>query len=718
MARSTKLPAQRKFSLGVQVPLLDAADNGTRPAVAVYAFSPGGALLAQAPVDAQGQAELTLGIGGEAAGVRLLAGPAGDDKRPDLEALLRRGAFEQHLRIEPNAERLQVELALPSDIWRPWLGSRCLVKGTLQKRVVRDGITVDMPVCRATVEIYEVDPIHILIPKIPKDLLDRLREVVVGPIPRPDPGPYTRSDLVALNPQPLPPHPGPDAPPFMRTMMTRAAQPAVAELSATARSAMQDASANTSLRLAAASGSDQAFRQSLVDNALLIRPLLCWLHPQLVTMQRIGTAFTDDCGHFRTTIFKSIFNPDQPDLYFKATQRLFGFFDVTIYAPTPVACHTWWDYVCGTEVSLYTHHPLAITCAPCPPIIAGDNWVLFMAIGNFPLSRIHGTGQALGAPTPANLGLTDGGAPWGGTLRPRLEFDNSLRDTLGVRYYRLAWKRDGESAAAYKPLTAAINRHYAHMVGTDLVLDAYTLGPQTVGTQGSLYEIPPTLPPLGQWSLPDVVEDTASGKFDTVNADGTAIMDGKVQVRVELFDLAGNPVDIGALGIRYFVPTSTDLSGTVHTVDAASQGLVAGNMMVITLHVNNEACAASTAAPAIGGATADPCCGVLEYAQGSTVSMAWTASHPHGYASYSFGVVRGINGVFSAGGAVGGGSFSATRTVNQLLNDNLPAGCAVDGCPVAGFSENLYVAASAFDGWSRQSQYDASAVRAFVLAPV
>jgi hypothetical protein len=166
------------------------------------------------------------------------------------------------------------------------------------------------------------------------------------------------------------------------------------------------------LQLAAAAGSELAFRQALIDHPALVRPLLCWLHPQLVTMQRIGTAFTDDCGHIRTTIFKSISNPDQPDLYFKATQRLFGFFDVTILAPTPIACHTWWDYVCGSEVSLYTSDPLAITCAPCPPIVAGNNWVLFMAIGNHPLSLIHGSGAALGPTTPANRGLTSSGAPW------------------------------------------------------------------------------------------------------------------------------------------------------------------------------------------------------------------------------------------------------------------------------------------------------------------
>ena len=58
-----------------------------------------------------------------------------------------------------------------------------------------------------------------------------------------------------------------------------------------------------------------------------------------------------------------------------------------------------------------------------------------------------------------------------------------------------------------------------------------------------------------------------------------------------------------------------------------------------------------------------------------------------------------------------------TRTVYQLMNDNLPPGCAEGGCTVAGFSENLHVYAMATDGWSRQSQYDDGDVRAFVLAP-
>ena len=38
-------------------------------------------------------------------------------------------------------------------------------------------------------------------------------------------------------------------------------------------------------------------------------------------------------------------------------------------------------------------------------------------------------------------------------------------------------------------------------------------------------------------------------------------------------------------------------------------------------------------------------------------------------------------------------------------------------CNVGGFAEYVYVAATMNNGWGRQSQYDASAAIAFVLAP-
>jgi hypothetical protein len=184
---------------------------------------------------------------------------------------------------------------------------------------------------------------------------------------------------------------------------------------------------------------------------------------------------------------------------------------------------------------------------------------------------------------------------------------------------------------------------------------------------------------------------------------------------VELFDVAGAPVNVAASGIQYFVPTSTDLGGTIQTALASSLGLVVGNTMIITLHVNNEPCSANIAAPTIGGSEADDCCGVLQYSGSASVLMGWTGNHPHGFASYSFGVVRGVRSVYSNSGTVVG-ALSVSRSVAQLMSDNLPATCT-QPCTIAGFSENLYVTAMATDGWSPQTQYDRGAVRAFVLAP-
>lgn len=679
-----KVP-HRRVTIAVDAPLIDAKAAEDRPSTAAYAFSSGGRFLGRTPLDEKGLARLEIEASAEAAGVRLLVGPVMSDDTPNLAELVRRGAQERHLRIDPEAAQAKVSLKLPPDIWRCWLGRFCVVKGTAVKRVVVHGVAKDFPVCNATVEIYEVDPISVIIPKIPKDILDRLRHIVLTPIPVP----------------PIPPGPGPDPVPFAaRSIALGAGNAPTPEPMAL--------TLDPSLRAAALAGSDLTLRRELIVNAEVVRPILCWYFPHFVVKHLIATTETDDCGHFRETILQSCNNHDQADLYFKLKQQIFGPGLKTIYAPTPVACHTWWNYVCGTEVTLHVTDPLAITCQPCPPVIAGDNWVLFMAIGNHPLSKIYGTSEDHPVTDASQLGLTTDGAPWGGLLRPRIEFDNALR-AMGVDFYRLSWKRDTD--VAYTPLSGTVNRHYAHKVGTALMVDAYNLGPKTKGAEGNLFEIPPALPPLGQWSIPDAVEDTTSGKLDT-----TAIADSKIQLKLELFDSAGAPVNIGAKGIRFFVPTSEDLSGTVETENATTLGLVSGNAMIITLRVNNEKCTASIAAPTIGTAVADPCCGVLGYSGGETVGLAWQASHPHQFANYSFGIVRGASGVASQGGAVAGGSFSIAPTVDDLMNTNLPPGCASGGCTVAGFSEQLYVATTATDGWGRQAQYDASAVRAFVLA--
>jgi hypothetical protein len=364
--------------------------------------------------------------------------------------------------------------------------------------------------------------------------------------------------------------------------------------------------------------------------------------------------------------------------------------------------------------------------------VAPNNWVLFMAIGNTSVWRTHGanTTTKVGAAghDPDLYGLVDGSNPWGGTLRPRLEFDNSLRSDLGVMHYRVSYKRATDPDTEWQHSTEAVNRHYTHEVGGDLILEQFPLGPNTVGTTPHLYLIPPALPPEGQWSIPNAVLDTQSAVIPTtavapgVGFDGAGMpagpdQGGLWQIRVELFDAAGNLVDPEALGIKWRVPESNDLTGTIPTEDAATLGLVnaALNCMILTVRVDNNPCAAAIAAPTLDGSAAADECGVMDYTgKLQIVAMPFTALQRNRFATYAFAVQRGAVSPpevsVSGEAAPNAPSMPAapTETVANLL----------DSCTTAGFAEHVYVWHLATDGWSRQSQYDASDIRAFVLAPL
>jgi hypothetical protein len=460
----------------------------------------------------------------------------------------------------------------------------------------------------------------------------------------------------------------------------------------------------------------------------------------------VATTHTDECGHFQTIFYKGFNNPDTPDLYFKAKQKLFGFLNVYIYAPTPIGCHTWWDYKCGTEVNLFSSSPWAQTCSPCPPVIGpngADRWVAFMAIGGHSLNRIYGTeSNPTITTTTTNIGLTVNGKPWGGMLLPRLVFSNAL-EAAGVRYYQISWRKG--SSGTFLPLTGQVHHYYRHDVATPTGnLPSWSpelLGPHNNVDDGTgnfvtnMFKIPfPSVAPAGGvWDVPpdinEIKEHLASAKFPTreiapgmhYDSNGNLVgtdTSGKYQLQVQLFDGDGQLIDIDALGIVFAVPEDQDNLYSINTVDAATLGLVSGNAMVITLHVDNNLCYANIEPPTISTVEADPCCGVLQYQAGDEVNLSFQAKHPHNFASYSFAVVRGANLVTtSSAGQVGSATVNLSFPVNYLLNTNLPEGCVAGGCPVAGFSENLHVNSIATDGWSDElNEYDDSDVRAFVLA--
>ena len=156
---------------------------------------------------------------------------------------------------------------------------------------------------------------------------------------------------------------------------------------------------------------------------------------------------------------------------------------------------------------------------------------------------------------------------------------------------------------------------------------------------------------------------------------------------------------------------STNLSNGQRTIGVEfinGSGTLIETSNSVMICVNNQQCVAALATPTLNGNAADPNCGLLHYTGVTSmpVTMPLTATHPANFATYSFQVVKGVNQIVGVGGPV--------PAPSPLTN---PASTLLGSCSIAGFGEYLYVAATATNGWSRQSQYDASAAIAFVLAP-
>lgn len=174
---------------------------------------------------------------------------------------------------------------------------------------------------------------------------------------------------------------------------------------------------------------------------------------------------------------------------------------------------------------------------------------------------------------------------------------------------------------------------------------------------------------------------------------------------------------------------STALTNAMHTIKLQflnSSGSVMPSLVAIplTIEVNNQDCIAVLQPPMLNTtptATSADSCGVLHYGSNktTTVALAFTASQPAEYASFSFSLVRGVTNLAAppppavalplpsgpVTAAPGDSPVSPAPTVNQLLGS----------CPTAGFAAEVYVAASMTNGVGRQSQYDAEALMGFVL---
>jgi hypothetical protein len=370
-------------------------------------------------------------------------------------------------------------------------------------------------------------------------------------------------------------------------------------------------------------------------------------------------------------------------------------------ADPDILCTTMFGYDGSQSAVITVEDPQAIAGLPDPNPGPSYLYVWPTAIGNVDLRQIDGL------ETMAGSGLAPGNTPWGGTLSLQIQFDPNLRAN-NIRYYRWSYRFAGDPG--FTQINASVTHRWQQITfgpgsTINVHLQPVTLGPQLVGGEPNLFEIPdPNLP----WI--DIVDplDRPFAYFDSTAGQSPG-RSGMVTLRLEMFDNLGHLVSSGNAGhtgpFQFLLP---DLGGTPSDyTNASGVNIDAQGNLVFQIRIDNNPTTASLPAVHAGGLDADDC-GMLHYASGGQmVAIDYVATHPHDFLDWSLTVSRGLHGVVA----------STSGHVSSANPDhfNNAASVLVGACAQAAFAVNLYCAARATNGYDRQSQYDRSATIAFAL---
>lgn len=733
-----------------------------------YAFDRNGKLAASIPVKGN-YADLPLH---EKAfqEARIFFGPAIPEARGKsitLETMSGIKAYEPVLKFEPNKRQYEI-LPIPEFYWKWWFWCHCRVRGQVVKPITIGGVSYEKPVCNARVHICEADRLYFLLPRLPEQVIWKLRDELLQvierpiPFPEPDPEPF-KFDPGVIDPSPI----------NIAKMNLAQAPTLQSEQFAGASgknfgsevmlsphplppkgTAMQ---LNLETRAALLSSSPTIVRQALLDNIQLIRPWICywrWFWPYFCTCEEVAVVTTDEFGRFDASVWYQCFG-DHPDLYFWVEYSIGGVW-TPVYRPLSVCCHTYWNYACGSEVTLRVTDPRVRWCGGEPELPGKQ--VAILSIGH-EISMTEILGQSAGANEGLVSAIPGYEAPMGGSLEPYAFFGDGLIPS-GITHYRWSYQKLGSSPANWKALDTTVIRHYAEVKANgSLTFKPFTLGADTVFPGQNLFKIRPVNPPAPGGSVVstswapevDARQNTASAFFQTHLLEGgnALLAAGKYELKLELFKSTGGvmtPIDFASEGVLIKVPTGIAPFGPddVPTVDVVSNlatagiggmedrvfrnaaGHVVGFRLVV--HVDNNHCFAEIKDVSVNGAAAGDC-GFIEYTPGSNAVVKFVASHPNRFARFNFNTFKGSCGDVtqaSASGKVGDSpvfGFVFTSGPDEYhknvpVSDLLNGGACGTTCDKAAFGENLKVETLATDGWSRLNYLDSPTLgKAFALEP-
>ena len=523
------------------------------------------------------------------------------------------------------------------------------------------------------------------------------------------------------------------------TSLTASTTTALASVNASASSvSLSDATAT----LGALSGT--ALKQFILANKNILYPFWCDLIPDYAfCWQKLTEVPVQSDGTFSAEVCFWCPN-DFPDLYFEVIQNINGV-NTEIYDPQ-IACSTYYDYDGTQSVDIVVTDPRAVACLPTGGLGPLSLYIWATAIGNEPLDGIDGLETLAGT---GLLAGSSGPSPFGGELSMQMLFHPDLRAN-NIKYYRWLYQFDGDPNPP-KVIQTPVTHRYQTSYTPPFFIDSFLLGPQTVGPNSNLFEIPdpnkiwvnivdPLDRPYAYFDTSEGAPGTHSGG-NTAQCIGTTGRSGMCTLILEAFDSGGNFVPCHLP----FGPSSVDdqlgpqppprnfgfllpkVGGPPNAYDfAPTQNITDQGRLIFRIHVDNNACTAQIpkVETPVSSTNTDPC-GVLQYNNPTdNVAISYVAFHPNNFLDWGLTVSLGILGIVAEipPSPPPTNTSSGSPGLPALFNNTADSLLTPPGgppppphCTQGAFAVVLSATARATDGYSRQSQYDCQAAAAFAL---
>jgi hypothetical protein len=647
--------------------------------------------------------------------------------KADERMLIKGGAYQLVNNFTGNAINV---FKIPAGILKQWYFGNCLITGTITNTITIDGVQHTVPVCHARVHLVEVEVEWRYI----------YRPIVVKPIPS-----WVLSDIGHKFRELFPekPHIDPGGPVEFRnkTMLP------LSSLNAGDQVKLKALPPPPSHVIAGlTSTSVDVIKKTIVDYHELLYPYFCywpWYWYWLYEMDEDNIIYTDCNGRFE--YWENTLTEDGPLNIYAWVEVEIGGVWTTVYRPFGVPCNTYWNYVCGTPININVYNaniPLC-NCNILPGQIVfvksinGGTRVRTIALQPTDSAKPSLFADARGLTKGVDVRTDKWVSPFSGSFSIVVQFGSGYPSAT-TKYFR--WKyRKITNADLFPDFTG-----WKYQEGA--LSKAYTYeGPNAFGVltlHSSSFPLDVSLASGKAYIIPnadasvDTGRSTAHWDQDTNSININAITDfqnGIYEFVLELLDAGGHVVnvsdDVFQIDVDPFVAPLGE-STPAKAIDPGyvqqTGGVVNGFRFLIRIDNDRSTCGIDNAIILNGDgttATSDTLCGFAEYKDKATGSalLRFNARQPHGYADFSFRVIRGNGNAIPAANVDGqvpephisvptaGGVIDCQ--VNPTLNEMLGS------CIRGAFAETLSVKAYHTNGSPNFNIYDCSDLAAFATTP-